>query len=1039
MCRLAHNLFNLPFISCLNVNALSFENTEAFGHLESARWAQHAAHAVTLEGWCITQDITAGPWSQIEVYIGEHLVATAPPLYRPDVANAYPHLPRAAMSGFTACLSWAELDSVLLIRVRNGQGSLITLLKAPAGELPGRGVIISNYPVWSLSDQLNRTRPPPKVFARSFSLIVPVYRPPLNILRECLESICAQWHPHWSACLVDDSGGDSEVQMLLREFADRDDRFEILTNSSNQGIAHSTNHGIERAQHDWLVFLDHDDTLLPYSLAVLAETIEGQPEVELIYTDEEKISAEGQPRTPFFKPDWSPVFAQGVMYPGHLLCVRTNLVVSSGGVDSAFNGIQDFELLLRLSEHTRQIVHLPQTLYQWRMIPGSSATTGDVKGDMERLQCKAIQSQLIRQSRRAIARGLGGHRVILEPPEDYTLPAFTAIEASRKQIEQPSLLPLAPDNEWVLLKSNAIESIDDVSLLRLLFHAGDNPNTLTAPVLLSQDGKVLESGCTVASSGRFIRIMFGYDSHADGNHGSLRCHREVGTTSAGLLVTSSALWNELILIARDPNHSGQSLPELMLSQKKNVVVIANSRAIHRLPLRSLHRELPFPIHSTALQDGYWNPRYDASFADYRLIRDITSELRYRIESHFPSRTHDGRIRISGWCLGPPHRHITGIRIKMNSWIVESRCQQARPDVLQAFPDGVNQTPGFELRVEFPPGEYEVDLQVRIEGRPNWHSLQTRQLKVEPAPPLDCVFRANFENRDLAFTLGLHARHPPKTITYPTFPQTRSQAQWPSVSVVTPSFQQGEFLPQTLNSISSLLPDGLAHVVQDGGSTDQTLDYLKSHPLPHRKWISAPDDGQAQAIMLGFAQTSGEPDDVMAWLNADDFYVPGAVDFVRGYFAEHPDVDLIYGNRIVVDSTGLEINRWFLPPHDDDVLSLNDFVPQETMFWRRRIWDRVGGLDCRFQFALDWDFLLRCQAAGARITHIPEFLGCFRVHPDQKSSAHIDGVGQTEINELRSRSFDPPLQYEQIAASPILGEYLAASRQLRAEAITPSPG
>lgn len=1017
---------------------LSFDNTKVFGYLESARWVQYAPHAVELQGWCVVRDTTSGPWIQIEVYIGEHLLCTAPPLYRPDVAKAHSNSPHAGMSGFTAHLPWTETDSELSIKLRNGQGDLIALLVVSAAALPGMGVITSDYPIWSISDKLNRTRQSERIHDVAFSLIVPVYLPPLEVLRACLESICSQSHPHWNVYVVDDSGGNSGVQALLQSFASKDDRFEIITNPSNQGIARATNLGIERARHGWLVFLDHDDKLHSDSLSILSDTIAVQPEVELIYSDEEKICAEGQPREPFFKPGWSPIFAEGVMYPGHLLCVRTALVLKVGGVDPVFNGIQDFELFLRLSEHTQKITHIPQTLYQWRMIPGSSAAHGDIKGEMESLQIQAVQSHLMRRSRRAVAKGLGGHRVILEPPEDYVVPSFTTIAVDPTQIKHPKTLPQASENEWAVIRSSEIELIDDASLRRLIFHAEDNPETITAPLLLSRDGRILESGCTVTSTGRLTRIMFGFDTQADGSHGTLRCHREVGTTSAELLVTSASRWNEIVNAAQDPKQAGKSLPELILEQSWRVVVIANSHATHRLPLGQLSRKIHSPIQDKDFTDRYWNSRYDANFADYRRIPNNPTELRCHIESGLPPRTHDGRIRILGWCIAPANRRVSGVRIKMNRWVIEGRCQNPRPDVTQAFPYAASQTPGFELRVELPPGKYQVDLQIRLDDQPTWHSLQTRDVEVCPIPPLKSFLKIDREGRDLAFTLGLHPRHPPKKIEFPELSLNYVSSKWPKITLVTPSYQQGEFLRQALDSISSSRIEGLEHIVQDGGSTDGSVDFLKSHPLPHRRWVSDKDNGQAHAIMLGFAQTDGDPDDIMAWLNADDYYVPGAIDYIRQYFATHPDVDLVYGNRIVVDTCGREINRWFLPPHDKDVLCLNDFVPQETMFWRRKIWNKVGGLDPKFQFALDWDFLLRCQAAGAKIIHLPEFLGCFRVHPDQKSSTQIDSIGQIEIEELRARSFSPPPHPDQISASSILQSYLKMSRQLRDDATSARP-
>lgn len=141
------------------------------------------------------------------------------------------------------------------------------------------------------------------------------------------------------------------------------------------------------------------------------------------------------------------------------------------------------------------------------------------------------------------------------------------------------------------------------------------------------------------------------------------------------------------------------------------------------------------------------------------------------------------------------------------------------------------------------------------------------------------------------------------------------------------------------------------------------------------------------------------------------------------------MDLIYGNRIVVDEAGLEINRWTVPDHDHEVLKLNDFIPQETMFWRRRLWTKLGGLDPQFQFAMDWDFLLRAQETGAKIVHLPEFIGCFRIHPIQKTSAQIQSVGQREINEPRERTFGKRIEPVDLVESPAIRGFLRKSFEL----------
>ena len=165
---------------------------------------------------------------------------------------------------------------------------------------------------------------------------------------------------------------------------------------------------------------------------------------------------------------------------------------------------------------------------------------------------------------------------------------------------------------------------------------------------------------------------------------------------------------------------------------------------------------------------------------------------------------------------------------------------------------------------------------------------------------------------------------------------------------------------------------------------------------------------------------------MAWINSDDFYLPGTFAFVADFFARHPEVDVIYGHRLLVDETSREIGRWFLPKHNDEVLRLNDFVPQETMFWRRRIWNKVGGLDPSFQFAMDWDLLLRFEEAGAQIVRVPYFLACFRIHSAQKTSSSLHNTGQREIDLLRARTNGRTLGPGELENSPHLLRYLRRS-------------
>jgi glycosyltransferase involved in cell wall biosynthesis len=232
---------------------------------------------------------------------------------------------------------------------------------------------------------------------------------------------------------------------------------------------------------------------------------------------------------------------------------------------------------------------------------------------------------------------------------------------------------------------------------------------------------------------------------------------------------------------------------------------------------------------------------------------------------------------------------------------------------------------------------------------------------------------------------------------PTYYRAAAPQDPPLLSIVTPSLNQGRFLENTLQSVLGQRYPRLEYVVQDGGSSDQTVAILERYRPWLQHCLSAPDRGQADALNRGFGHTSGE---ILAYLNSDDLLLPGTLAYVAHFFSTRLDIDVVYGHRILIDEDGSEIGRWVLPPHDDLAFLWQDFVPQETLFWRRRIWERVGStFDERLHYALDWDLLLRFRGAGARFARLPRFLGAFRVHSGQKTSALMDIVGRPEIEQI----------------------------------------
>jgi glycosyltransferase involved in cell wall biosynthesis len=275
-------------------------------------------------------------------------------------------------------------------------------------------------------------------------------------------------------------------------------------------------------------------------------------------------------------------------------------------------------------------------------------------------------------------------------------------------------------------------------------------------------------------------------------------------------------------------------------------------------------------------------------------------------------------------------------------------------------------------------------------------------------------------------LGVLYQHDPRPLpdvvipNPPPFPAAAAR-----ISIVTPSFKQGHFIRRTINSILAQEYPNLEYVVQDGGSPDDTVAVLKSYGHRITSWVSETDQGQSDALNKGFAKTTGE---IMAYLNSDDLLMPGSLAVVADHFARHPEVDAVYGHRFIIDEDDREVGRWVMPPHDDRILAYADYIPQETLFWRRSAWDKAGGrIDDSFRFAMDWDLILRLQDTGATIERLPFFLGAFRVHSAGKTTSIINEVGAKEMDRLRLRALGYAPDHHEI--NRVLRPYLAMATVL----------
>jgi GT2 family glycosyltransferase len=225
-----------------------------------------------------------------------------------------------------------------------------------------------------------------------FSILTPVYETPPGVLRKMLRSVERQSFGDWELCLVDDGSKDPGVRQILDAAAAKDPRIRVEYRASNAGIVAASNDALAMARGEFVCLLDHDDALHPDALAHVAEAIERTPEADYVYTDEDKINPAGRHTQPFFKPDWSPERMRTQMYTCHFSVLRRALVEEVGGFDEEFEGSQDWDLVLKVTERARAVVHVPRVLYHWRILETSAAGSEEAKPWAFEAGARAVQA-----------------------------------------------------------------------------------------------------------------------------------------------------------------------------------------------------------------------------------------------------------------------------------------------------------------------------------------------------------------------------------------------------------------------------------------------------------------------------------------------------------------------------------------------------------------------------------------------------------------------------------------------------------------------
>lgn len=264
-----------------------------------------------------------------------------------------------------------------------------------AARLPGKAETLAGQ-------SLPTARTGPPAAPPRFSVVVPVYRPPLWALWRCVASVLEQTCPSFELCLADDCSGDPELTAALDQIAGLDRRIKVAALDRHGGIAAATNRAAALADGEFIVFLDNDDELEPRALELLSEAADADPLADVLYSDEDKTDETGALFMPSLKPGWSPDTLLSCAYMCHVFVVRRSLFEQVGGLRPEFDGSQDYDLMLRATERARSVVHVPEVLYHWRAIAGSASADLTSKPWAYEAGRRAVQDAVARRGEDAV-------------------------------------------------------------------------------------------------------------------------------------------------------------------------------------------------------------------------------------------------------------------------------------------------------------------------------------------------------------------------------------------------------------------------------------------------------------------------------------------------------------------------------------------------------------------------------------------------------------------------------------------------------------
>lgn len=522
-----------------------------------------------------------------------------------------------------------------------------------------------------------------RVEARSFvsqplvSVITPVFDTPVPWLSEAVDSVLAQVYENWELLLIDDGSTTSDLLRALPVLAARDRRIRLVRLGSHQGISAALNKGLDVAEGQWLTFLDHDDVLEADALFQNVKLLQENPERDLIYSDEDKLTDQGFD-SPILKPDWSPDFFLSCNYLCHLIFLRRDLVREVGGFRTAFDGSQDYDFLLRVSERTKRIHHIPRVLYHWRRSENSSASDVRQKPGQLEASWRAIEAHLRRRGEPAHVtvdwrtHAFCVRRELLEPrkisvivassdgPESVkrfvenvvsktTYPNYDVVIvqlADRNKVQHvgadfrvlhfPDAANVSAaknyavqqtDNDWLLFLDAGVEPIDADWLTIMAEHVQRPEVGAVGARLINPNGTIEHAGLVLGVNGIAQSAFHGFPAEHPGVNRQLQMVRNCSAVSGACMLTRRDVFQQIDGFDEALSRELAEIDLCLKMRRARYLIVYTPLA--KLYWNALAREKPdFTGESIMRQrwsdvlkeDPYYNPNLARDRADFAVYK-----------------------------------------------------------------------------------------------------------------------------------------------------------------------------------------------------------------------------------------------------------------------------------------------------------------------------------------------------------------------------------------------------------------------------------